>query len=139
MNSRFSKFFCYITWFLKSPDQTRHWTTYKRGRHVKSYCFFEKIAWLFKNNKLSSSSQMNMLIGNRKTYTLISFKVFTRHFTKPFFFEETTIEMQLHCFFCIIPATAPFIEYIKIQVKNFHSYLLIMQIYAKGMLGKLFS
>ena len=27
-----------------SADQTRHWTTCKRGIYVKSYCFFETIS-----------------------------------------------------------------------------------------------
>ena len=43
-NSLLSKFFCYITWFVISPDETRLWTTCKRGLYVKSYCFFETIA-----------------------------------------------------------------------------------------------
>ena len=30
----FSKFFCYVTWSVISPDQTRHWTTCKRGLYV---------------------------------------------------------------------------------------------------------
>ena len=38
-------------WFVISPDQTRHWTTYKRGLYVKSYCFFER-----KNLQTCSSS-----------------------------------------------------------------------------------
>ena len=44
LNSLFSKFFCFVTWFFMSPGQTRHWTAYKRGLQVKSYCFFETIA-----------------------------------------------------------------------------------------------
>ena len=38
LSSLFSKFLCYFTWFVISPDQTRLWTSYKRGLHVKSYC-----------------------------------------------------------------------------------------------------
>ena len=53
LNSLFSKFFCYITWFVISPDQTRRrWTTCKQGLYVKSYCYFETIAQRFKNYKL---------------------------------------------------------------------------------------
>ena len=48
MNSLFAKFFCYVTWF----DETQHWRPCKRGLYVKSYCFFELIAWRFKNYKL---------------------------------------------------------------------------------------
>ena len=36
LNSLLSKFFCYITWSVISPDQTRLWTTCN--------CFFETIA-----------------------------------------------------------------------------------------------
>ena len=43
LNSLFSNFFRYITWFVVSPDYTRHWTTCKRGLYVKSYCYFETI------------------------------------------------------------------------------------------------
>ena len=43
LNSLLSKFFCYITWFVISPDQTRLWTTCKQGLYVKSYCFKETI------------------------------------------------------------------------------------------------
>ena len=39
LNSLLSKFFCYITWFVISPDQTRLWTTCKRGLYVKPHCF----------------------------------------------------------------------------------------------------
>ena len=39
LNSLFSKFFCYITWFVISPDQTQHWTTCKRGLYVKILLF----------------------------------------------------------------------------------------------------
>ena len=35
------KFFCYVTWF----DEKRHWRPYKWGLFVKSYCFFEIIAY----------------------------------------------------------------------------------------------
>ena len=52
LNSLLSKFFCYITWFVISPDQTRLWTTCKRGLYVKSYCLFETIAQWIKNYKL---------------------------------------------------------------------------------------
>ena len=52
LNSFFSKFFCYIPWFVISPDQTRHWTTCERALYVKSYCFFKAIAQRFKNQKL---------------------------------------------------------------------------------------
>ena len=44
LNSLLSKFFCYVTWFVISPDKTQHWTTSKRGLYVKFYCFFETIA-----------------------------------------------------------------------------------------------
>ena len=43
LNSLLSKFFCFITWFVISPDYTRYWTTCKRDLYVKSYCFFETI------------------------------------------------------------------------------------------------
>ena len=52
LNSLLSKFFCYITWLVISPDWTRHWTTWKRGLYVKSYCFFETIVYWFRNYKL---------------------------------------------------------------------------------------
>ena len=52
LNSLFSKFFCCITWFVISPDQTRHWTTCKRGLYIKSYCFLETRASRFKIYKL---------------------------------------------------------------------------------------
>ena len=39
-NDLFLKFFCYIIWF----DERRHWTTYKRGVYIKSYCFLNTIA-----------------------------------------------------------------------------------------------
>ena len=29
----------FVTWFVISPDYTRHWMTCKRGLYVKSYCF----------------------------------------------------------------------------------------------------
>ena len=51
-NSFLSKLFCYITWFVISPHQMRHWTTYRPGLYVKSFCFFETIAQQFKNYKL---------------------------------------------------------------------------------------
>ena len=54
LNSLLSKFFCYITWFVISPDETRPWTTCKRGLYVKPYCFFAIVEW-FKNYKLFSS------------------------------------------------------------------------------------
>ena len=44
LNSLLPKLFCYITWFVLSPDYTRNWTTGKRGLYVKFYCFFETIA-----------------------------------------------------------------------------------------------
>ena len=53
LNSLLSKFFCYITWYVISPDQTRLWTTCKRGLYVKSFCFFETIPYRFKNYKLN--------------------------------------------------------------------------------------
>ena len=34
LNSLLSKFFCYISWFVISLDQTRLWTTCKRGLYV---------------------------------------------------------------------------------------------------------
>ena len=52
LNSPLSKFFCYIIWLVISPDQTRRWTTCKRGRYDKSYCFFKAIARRIKNHKL---------------------------------------------------------------------------------------
>ena len=52
LNSLLSKFFCYITWFVISPDQTRLQTTCKRGLYVKSHFFFETIGQRFKNYKL---------------------------------------------------------------------------------------
>ena len=52
LNSLLSKFFCYITWLVISPDQTRQCTTCKRGLYIKSYCFFEALAHWFKNYKL---------------------------------------------------------------------------------------
>ena len=57
---------------------------------------------------------MNMPKDKRNLYKLISFE--------SFFFEEPTMETQL---FCVIPATAPFIDYIKIQVESLHLFLLI--------------
>ena len=48
LNSLFLKFFCCIIWF----DGARLYRPYKRGLYVKSYCFFGKIAWSFKNYKL---------------------------------------------------------------------------------------
>ena len=39
--------------------------------------------------------------------------------------------MELHCIFCVIPAIALYIEYIKTRVENFHLYLLLMEFYAK--------
>ena len=45
LNSVFSKFFCYITRFVTSPNQTREWTTCKRGFYVKYYCFSETITY----------------------------------------------------------------------------------------------
>ena len=56
LNSLFSKFFCCIIWFVKSPDYTRNWTTCKQGLYVKSYYFFETIVCRFKNYK-----QLNLL------------------------------------------------------------------------------
>ena len=53
LNSLLSRFFCYMTWFIVSPDLTQHWTTYKRGLYVKFYYFFETISQRFKNYKLS--------------------------------------------------------------------------------------
>ena len=50
LNSLFLKFFSYITWF----DYTRHWTPCKWGLYIKSYCFFEAIAYRFENYKLLS-------------------------------------------------------------------------------------
>ena len=44
LNNLSSKFFCYITWSVISPDQTRQWTTCKGGLYAKSYCFFETMA-----------------------------------------------------------------------------------------------
>ena len=52
LNNLLSKFFCYITWLVISPDQRRHWTTCKRDFYVKSYCTFETIAQRIKNYKL---------------------------------------------------------------------------------------
>ena len=46
LNSLLSKFFCYTTWFVISPDETWLWTTCKRGLYVKSYYFFETIQQL---------------------------------------------------------------------------------------------
>ena len=45
--------------------------------------------------------------------------------------------MELHCIFCVIPAIALYIEYIKTRVENFHLYLLLMEIHAKLMHGDL--
>ena len=39
--------------------------------------------------------------------------------------------------FCVIPVIAPYIEYIKTRVENFHLYLLLMEIHAKLMHGDL--
>ena len=65
-----------------------------------------------------------MPIGHRNPDQLISFTLFFRHFNGPLFFEETTMETRLYTvFFFVIPAIAPFIEYVKIQVVNFHLYL----------------
>ena len=61
LNSLLLKFFCYITWLVISPGQTRHWTTCKRGLYVKSYCFFETIAQRFKNYKLLCDHMINRL------------------------------------------------------------------------------
>ena len=52
LNSLLSKLFCYITWLVISPDQTRLWTTFKRGLYVKCYCFVETIVQRFKNYRL---------------------------------------------------------------------------------------
>ena len=43
LNSLFSKFFCYNTWFVISPDQTRHWMTCNPELYVKLYYFVEAI------------------------------------------------------------------------------------------------
>ena len=52
LNSLLSKLFCYITSLVISPDQTRLWTTFKRGLYVKYYCFVETIVQRFKNYRL---------------------------------------------------------------------------------------
>ena len=64
-----------------------------------------------------------MPIGHRNPDKLISFMLFFRYFNGPLFFEETTMETRLYTVFFVIPAIEPFIEYIKIQVVNFHLYL----------------
>ena len=64
-----------------------------------------------------------MPIGHRNPDKLISFTLFFRYFNRPLFFEETTMETRLYTVFFVIPAIEPFIEYIKIQVVNFHLYL----------------
>ena len=47
LNGLLSKFFCYITWFVISPNYTRLWTTCKQGLYVKSSCFFEILLFLW--------------------------------------------------------------------------------------------
>ena len=61
LNSLLSKFFCYITWFVISPYQTRQWTTSIRGLYVKSYCFFEAMAQRVKNCKLFIKNYFSFL------------------------------------------------------------------------------
>ena len=67
LNSLLSKFFCYITWFVISPDQTRLWTTCKRGLYVKSFCFFETIAYRFKNYKLNHTHRKKLCYSSMST------------------------------------------------------------------------
>ena len=55
-----SKLFCYITWLVISPDQTRRWTTCKRGLSLKSYCSFETKAKRIKIQKLTNRFQVNV-------------------------------------------------------------------------------
>ena len=53
LNSLLLKFFCYITWLVISPDQTRHWKkTWKRDLYVKFCCTFKTIDQQFKNYEL---------------------------------------------------------------------------------------
>ena len=59
--------------------------------------------------------------------------MFRHNFTQSLFFEETEWKSS-YTFFCFIPATKPFVDYIKIQVEDFHLYLLIMQIYAEAII-----
>ena len=71
MNSLFSKFFCYITMFVTLPDQTREWTTCKRGLYAKYYCFSETIAYGLKitnciSHTFSVLSTQSMSSSQRK-------------------------------------------------------------------------
>ena len=62
---------------------------------------------------------MSMPVGNRNLYKLISFTSFSRHFTQPFFLRTERNGNEVTLFFCVIPATAPYIKYIKTRVESF--------------------
>ena len=57
-------------------------------------------------------------------------------FTQPFCFWKDHSRNAATLLFFVIPAIAPYIEYIKLRVENFH---LIIQNYAKAMLCKFMS
>ena len=63
LNCLFSKFFCYITWFVISPGSTGSWTTCKRSLYVKQLGGLKitncaQIAWRFKTYKLCSNKRI---------------------------------------------------------------------------------
>ena len=62
---------------------------------------------------------MSMPIGKRNPYNILHV-VFACFTPTILFLKGTTMEMQLHSSFFFTPAIAPYIEYIKIRVDNFH-------------------
>ena len=70
----------------------------------------------------------------------ISFMLFSHFFTRLFCSWRNHNGNEATLLFCVIPAIAPYIEYIKIRVENFHLLIYMnYKTYAKAMLCKFLS